>query len=590
MDNRLEYQRNGKLLFRKYREFFLPTILASVTVSMSIIVDSIIVGNLLGAEEMAAVNLCLPVVQVFFMVAVLLGMGSSTLIAIALGKRENKQADMVFSTAIMGVLICSFLLTFTFLYADNIASLLTTDKILQPLVYSYLRVLLAGSIFLIVIPVFTYILRTDNMVKFSSRVLIVTNLSNLILDVVFIKLFKMGIEGSSLATVSGYVLGCLMLITYIRSGQRMLHFEFNKETIHCFFVNIKEIILTGLPATLSSGLVALKIFLINLIIGTVSGSTGLIIFSVCISCLSFVSMFISGTAGTMMPIVGTLYGEKDFKGIRLILGYTVKIGLLASSLVVLIFELIPAKIFGLFGVTDPNVLAEGIPALRIFAISLVGVTITFLLMYYFMTIKKSKIANTLSLLEGLLILVPTAFLLSKILGLTGVWLSFIIAEVVALSIFYIQVITIRKRNKYPDMLLIEKYTPEKLYDASLIANSQDASNLSEEVIKVLRNNNIPLGNANKAGIAVEEMVYNASVFQRNKNKKVNVDIMVSSVKDEIIISIRDDGASFNPVAYRNDEKEFTTDGIILLQKLASSLEYSQVLSLNQTLISISRTT
>lgn len=590
-DNSL-YQRSGKLLYRKYRAFFLPTILASISTSMSIIVDSVIVGNMLGAAPMASVNLCLPVMQVFITLAVLIGMGASTLIAIALGRRDSPRADTVFSTAVFALLFCGLLLTATASGSGFIARWLTDDNTLQILVSEYLQTLFLGSCPIIFVPAFVYILRTDGMARLASAVLIAANITNLLLDIVFIGPCGLGIAGSSLATVCGYAVGMSMLLLYAGSKSRTLHLHLKKISFRQLCEHAGNIVRTGCPAAVSSGLTALKIFCMNLLIGYVAGSTGLIVFSVCISCLSFVSMFISGTAGTMMPLVGTLYGERDFQGVRLVLGYTFRFGMLTTACIVVLFELMPEYVFALFGVTDPAMLVMGIASLRLFAVSLFGVTATFLMLYYFMTIQRPGIATTLSVTEGCAILIPLAWLLSSLMGITGVWVAYILTEIGALGILYIQTLRAKKRSggRLHDILLIERSAPEQLYDVSLKATPEDAARLSAEAINVLTANGLDPDSAMKVGIALEEIVDNTARYAPNRKRNVNIDVRISSAGGNLLIAVRDDGAFFNPVEYEPEEKECSIDGILLLRTLADSLSYNRVLALNQTMISICKAT
>lgn len=582
------YSRSGKLLYQKYREFFLPTILASMTSSMAIIMDSIIVGNMLGPKEMASVNLCIPVMQFFFTFAVLIGMGSSTFIASAIGQRNINNASRIFSTSlIVAVILGLFMTAISVPFSESIASILTTDRELLPFVHDYLYVILVGCVFIIIIPIFSYVIRTDGMAKLASIILVVANISNLILDIVFIGPCKMGIAGSALATVCGYVLGLLVVVGYWRSKRRTLSFNLSlvggvKKCLN----STLQIIKIGCPGALSSTLIVVKVFCINLLVGSIAGSDGIVVFSVCFSALSFLSMFISGTAGTMMPILGVLFGQKDYQGVRLIFGYTLKFALTLTVMIVIVFELFPAQIFALFGVDSPQLLTIGIPSLRLYAISLIGITITFTMVYYYMTVLRYKVANLLSIVEGVAVVVPIAWLLSQVYGIDGIWFGFIIAEVVSIGFLYLKTRQeIRKSNgKYDDMLLIEHSESGVLYDVSLTGSKEHAARISSDARTVLKKSGFSDDDTLQVGIALEEMVDHA----QESNKKVNIDVMITEVQDSIVISVRDNGIWFNPLDHIETHVHAPIDGITLLKKMATEIKYSRVLNLNQTQIIISK--
>ena len=143
------------------------------------------------------------------------------------------------------------------------------------------------------------------------------------------------------------------------------------------------------------------------------------LYAVCMACLSVVSMCISGCNGAMMPVVGMIYGEKDFSGVRALVKYVLKFALKLSGIFVAFVMLFPQIILSLYNIPE-NLFADGAMSLRLFSISLFGVTMTFLIMYYYSTIQRRTVANILSLTEGILVVVPAAWLLSKIFGLNGV--------------------------------------------------------------------------------------------------------------------------------------------------------------------------
>lgn len=586
------YSRNGKLLFQKYRDFFWPTMLATVSTSMSVIVDSIIVGNLLGPNEMASVNLCMPVMQAILTCALLFGMGASILIATSLGRRNTGEANFMFTAAILATSVSGILLSAIAVpSAGTIAGWLTPDGALRPLVTDYLRVLFHGIVFVMIIPVSSYIVRADGAARTASLMLIVSNVVNLLLDLLFIGCLGMGIGGSALATVCGFMVGLGTTVCYLRSKRRGLHFVSLRIATPAGWLGcVGRFVKTGCPGVLSSALVTLKILFINLLVGQSFGNQGLVVFTVCLSCLSFASMFIGGTAGTMVPIVGALYGERDFWGIRSTFRHALRLALAINGVTVLLLECFPGTVLSFFGVVSPEMQATGIPSLRLFAISLMGVTVAFLFLHYYMAIQKRYFANILSVLEGIVLIVPLAWILSGAFGINGIWIAFIVAEPLSLGLAFLIVRGKNGKEACGGFLQLPGQVPEVLYDISLNAIRQDdAARVSEDSMRALSTRKIDKEDMLKTGIALEEIIDNIFRYQGNKGKTVRMDIRITEVAKEIIISLRDNGARFNPLEYLPEEKEFSIDGIILLKKIAKEIAYNQVIGLNQTIIVISKT-
>ena len=186
--------RNSKLLDRKYWDFFVPTILMAMSTTMSIVVDSIIVGNMLGASALAAVNLVLPVMMAYVSVAALLGLGGATVISVAFGQRQGSYANEIFAATIAGMLASSLVLVVgQAMCLDWITGLLTQDATLRPLVRDFLHVLIYGAPVIIATLGLVYCLRADGWVKMASATLITANAVNLALDMVYMGPLKMGI-------------------------------------------------------------------------------------------------------------------------------------------------------------------------------------------------------------------------------------------------------------------------------------------------------------------------------------------------------------------------------------------------------------
>ena len=140
-------------------------------------------------------------------------------------------------------------------------------------------------------------------------------------------------------------------------------------------------------------------------------------------------MFIAGASQTMMPIVGTLYGEKDYNGIRFAVYRALRVVMISCIVLVAVFEIFPQAVLMLFGVTGAEEIAMGVQAIRTFALSLIGTGFTFLMMYYFQTIQRRVVSSVISVVQGVAVIVPCAFFFSNIWGSVGIWSSFLFAEI-----------------------------------------------------------------------------------------------------------------------------------------------------------------
>ena len=357
--------RNAVTVNKKYTEYFLPTVLTAMATNIAMIVDSIIAGNLLGQNSLAAINLMSPISQFYFSITILFGLGASSIISFAKGRRDEKQANRVFtSTFIVLIALSVIFIAIQLPLADSISSLLTKDAELKSLLYQYYVPFIIGTPIYLLLMCSIHFVRADARPAFASNIVIVANAVNLGLDFLFMGAFKMGIAGSSIATVTGYAVGFVMMSTHFIMKKSTLHFDFSilRNPVQ-FFKFLGKMVTIGLSGALGTMLITVKMLFLNTIIQSIGGSAGMVSYSVCSSSQIFMSMFITGASQTMIPIIGVCLGEKDYDGVRYAFRRAARV-LAVSSVVIMLFICIePEPIIKFFGITSPADIANTVPAL-----------------------------------------------------------------------------------------------------------------------------------------------------------------------------------------------------------------------------------
>ena len=312
---------NSVSSWEKFNEYLFPAILSSMSILLASFVDGIIVSRLIDPDALSAVNLAEPVILFFQALLFLFVIGGLISISRALGERDSRKANVLFTLAAVGAVIVSVVVTVVgTVFKDGIVSLICNEQKLTQMVSDYVSYSIYGSSFIIIIPTFVFLMRVDGMPKFSSAILIVSNAVNLVMDVVYISAFGMGIKGAALATVTGYAVGSLMVLYYLCI--------YKKRTLRFVRLSAKDLkdlaqlCASGISSVLNTVLLFVKAILLNRIVIAAGGADAISIFSVCNFLLTFISMFVSGGADTMTPIVSMLSGEKDHKGISIILRKT----------------------------------------------------------------------------------------------------------------------------------------------------------------------------------------------------------------------------------------------------------------------------
>lgn len=556
----------------------------SMALALGIVGNSIIVGNFLGARELATTNLIFPFIQCLIMVCGLFGIGGATIVARLKGERNNAKANVVLSLALCAIVFFGLACLALRAYGlEAVTSFLVKDGDLHDLTRDYLSVYLFGApVFMLVLSM-VYFIRTDGLPKLASNILLTANVSILLLDLLFLGPLQMGIKGVALATVLGYSLGGLFVLAYIRSPRRTLHPAKIKLSDATLYGDMTS---AGISSALGQILMLLKLIFINRLVTEIGGTPGLVAFSVCLSMLSISSVLLNGSAQSMIPMAGNFYGERDSAGIIYTVRQSLRFLFVACILLMAVIFFFPAQVMAVYGIHDPEAVAIGVKALRIFAVLQILFSFAFFMMYYTQTIKMPKFSAAICITEGYVIIVPLAWYLGHTFGLPGVWWAFFITEI-ATALFIIAggyVIARRSKGRLIPFYVVEKPQediPE--LDVSIRATPEHAAGLSMQVIGFCTGHNINSIKATQLGVMIEDMA--VSIIQVNQpvSNKLYIDIRVKIFPGEILVYFRDDGAPFdvgNHVTAAPDE--YHIGSVEMLHKLASRIDYSRSIGMNCT--------
>lgn len=560
-------KRNGILVNKKFTEFFFPSVLMSASISLSIIIDAVIVGNVLGNDELAVMNLIMPLTLCFTAISGMFGIGAATCISVCKGKMDSEKANKLLTLSCVAWLICSIVgIALGLFFNNSISAFLAGRSGLDKLVGQYLKVYLLGSPFTFIMLIFPHIIRADGKPRLSSGVLIIANAINLCLDMVFMKYLNMGLAGGALATITGYVVGTILYISYIKSKSRTLKFAKIKVSDFNLYADMFNM---SVSSIFGQALMFVKIWIFNMIVAREAGQAGLTAFSVCTSCLSFVSMFISGAAQTMMPMVGSFYGADDNTAIKLTVQRALKIIIICCLTITVLFEIFPETILGLYGVTDNAVIPTGVTAIRLFSIALTGIGFSFLFMYYVQSSKRPAFSMQICALEGFVIIVPVCIVLSSIFGESGIWISYTVNEIlVALFIFVNARRIVKKSNGELYSVFMLKKNNGEIQEMSVDVSDDKAVNMvidamGENMAEIMR--------------SVFELSKIAYKEKTGLKKGDTIDIIIADGK----ITFKDMGKDYKLIgseSYIEKIKKLNNsyENVVMIGMNYSSLEYEMM--------------
>ena len=408
----------------------LPMVLGMLVNALYNIVDSYFVAQI-SESAMTSISLVYPLQLIVTAVAVGHGIGVNAIASFYLGAQDQKKANDTVSLGLFLSMIHGVLLTvgcigvlrpFLHLFTTN------PEVIQNGITYGTLAFLFnfPNSIAI----AYEKIYQAEGKMTVSMIAMLCGCICNIILDPMMIfgiGFFpKMGIAGAALATGIGQVLtlAIYLIIYFTKESQLRIHFskEMFQKTI------CKRIYSVGLPATMNLSLPSIMITLLNGILAEFSDMYVLVL-GIYYKLQTFIYLSATGIVQGIRPLVGYNYGAGEGKRVRNIyatgLVLTVFLMLLGTTL----SWIMPERLFGLF-TTNTNTLSLGVEALHIISIGFIVSAISVTTSGALEGIGMGLPSLIISLLRYAIVIMPAAFVLSRIFGATGVWMAFPIAETI----------------------------------------------------------------------------------------------------------------------------------------------------------------
>lgn len=395
-----------------------------IGLSCYILADTYFIANGLGTNGLAALNLAIPVYSAVNGTGMMIGMGGATKFSI-FRSRKDIRADAVFTNAlcIAAFFAVTFILCGIFL-SGNIARLLGGTGETFEMCRTYLQTLMIFSPAFILNNIIICFIRNDNAPRLSMAAMLTGSFSNILLDYIFIFPLKMGIFGAVLATCLSPIISLGVMSVFFISKRNSFGISKTKPSARLS----ADIAATGVPALvteLSSGIVMI---VFNTVILSLAGNTGVAAYGITANIFIVVVSVFNGIAQGMQPLVSTASGqEKNYaKGYLKIASATVLI--LSAALYVCIF-IFADPIAGIFNSEkDPVLQSAAIQGLKLYFTGCFFAGANIIKAAYFSAVGMAKPANTISVLRGFAVIIPTALAMSALFGIKGLWLSFAVSE------------------------------------------------------------------------------------------------------------------------------------------------------------------
>lgn len=420
-------------------------VLGMLGLSCYILADTFFISKGLGTLGLTALNLALPVFSFIQGVSLMLGVGGGIKYAVAKASGDQKTANSTFTvTMVLSALLSLIFVLLGALASRPLTTLLKADSEVFEMTHQYLKVILLFAPAFIFSNVFASFVRNDGNPKLAMFATLFGSLFNIVFDYVLIFPCGLGILGAVLATGIAPVAGIVICGFHwiLKKGPlRVAKADFKPKTVF-------SVLGLGLPSLVTEFAGGIVMIVFNSVILDLEGNVGVSAYSVVANIAFVVLSMYSGVAQGVQPLLSEAHGRKDLKAKDTLLKYSLlTVGVMSSVIYVFIAAFAP-EITAIFN-SENNVRLAEIASfgMIIYFIGSIFASGNAIFSTYFASIEKPIPSQAITILKGLVIIIPFIYLFSHFMDMTGVWLAYVLTELIVLTMAVAIYILFRKRTK-----------------------------------------------------------------------------------------------------------------------------------------------
>ena len=435
-----------KLLVRRLA---IPSMLAQFVNVLYSIVDRMYIGNIpqVGEVALAGAGVCGPIVTLISSFAFLVGIGGAPLMAIRMGEDNQEGAQKILANCFVMLLALSAALTgLAIAFREPMLMFFGASEQTFPYANSYLTYYVMGTVFAILTAGLNQFITCQGFANEAMLTTIIGAVMNIILDPIFIFALDMGVTGAAIATVAGQILAMLYAVYVMVRKEHAVHITF--KGFHFSGAIVRDIFQVGFPSIIMQSIGSVMIMALNNIL-IVFSQAAVAVLGVYFKLQSFVFMPVFGLGAGALPIMGFNYGARNKKRLMHTLQLTCAIAFGIMLVGLLIFQFGARYLLMMFN-ASADMMDIGISALRTISLCFPAAGLGIAFSNFFQAIGEGKNSLLISVLRQLVILLPCAWIISRIGTLNQVWLAFPIAEVFS---FFVSLLLTRitYNNKIKEM-------------------------------------------------------------------------------------------------------------------------------------------
>lgn len=405
----------GRLLW----QYAAPAIVAMTASSLYNIIDRAFIGQIVGADAIAGLGITFPFMNLSAAFGAAVGVGASTCISVKLGQKDYKTAEELLGNTVTLNLIVGFLfMVVCMLFLDSILRFFGASEVTLPYAREFMEVILLGNMITHMYFGMNAVLRAAGKPRHAMYATLFTVACNIVLVITFVWLFRWGIRGAAMATITSQTLALCWQLWIFSDKEEIIHLKSGIYKLKA--VLVRNIIAIGISPFLMNVAACIIVIFMNNQLVRYGGDMDVASYSISNSIAMMFVMFVMGVNQGMQPIAGYNYGAENYDRLMKVLNISMMAAtaiMLTGWLIAMFLPYYCARIF----TTDQSLIELSIFAIRVNMLVFPVIGFQMVITNFFQCIGKVKISIFLSLSRQLLLLLPLLVVLPLIWGIDGVW-------------------------------------------------------------------------------------------------------------------------------------------------------------------------
>ncbi|MDO4556664.1 MAG: MATE family efflux transporter [Lachnospiraceae bacterium] len=421
-----------KDLNKKFFAYVTQNILGTMSITIYILADALFVSLAVGSNGLAALNLILPVFALIFAIGEMLGIGSAIQFSINKGVNKNEKAYLM-NAVEWGVIFGMMIAVAGAMIPEKIIAILGGNNDIIQIGVTYTRICMIFAPFFILTRILNAFVRNDGSPSIAMAGTVISSLFNIVFDYIFIFVCGWGMKGAALATAFSPIIGISICMLHWIMKRNTIKFGWHKPSVSLLIKSVR----TGISAfvgEISQGIVTL---IFNMLILRFAGNVGVAAYGIIANVSMLAFSVLNGIAQGSQPLVSSYYGKNDVSQLYKVRKLTLLTSGIASIAIFIVIVLFAEPIVSIFNSeNNADLMSYAMRGMYLYFIGILVAGYNISATSILSAVESVKYAFWASISRGLLAVIICALVLSALLGIDGVWLSFLATEVITAFITF----------------------------------------------------------------------------------------------------------------------------------------------------------